>query len=68
MNNPITETATWRTPSTGLYTVGNAALFLFALLLLVTPLLAWRRRRKKKNETKSPAQNVESATIPHFLS
>jgi hypothetical protein len=67
MNNPITETATWTTSSTSLYTVGEAALIIFAFLLLVSLLLAWRRRRKNKNETQNPIKNGISSTIPYSL-
>ena len=48
MNNAIKETANWTIASTSLYTVAETALVLFALLLMMTLLLAWRRQRKKK--------------------
>jgi hypothetical protein len=59
MSNPIHETAVWSTESppilqsTSLYTVAETALILFALLIAMTLLLAYRRRRKNKQAEKS---------------
>lgn len=57
MNNPITESANWKTVvSTTLSTIVEAALILLALLLLAILLLAARRRRKNKNSQNKSVQ------------
>ncbi len=63
MNNPIKETANWTTyttslATTSLYTVAEASLILFALIILLSSLIAWRTRRRKI-QTQMPIQNTK---------
>ncbi len=65
MNNPITETATWKTASSiSLYLVGLVTIVLFAVIFTSTLMLSWlKQNRKKTDDNASPASTATTIDL-----